>query len=159
MSESQIIEKNTIPSIRTIYSRSGLSWWPVILFLPARLVFAFIAQILTAGFFTLQGSTSAWQDATAWWPVYSTITDVLCLFALVSLTRRENMKIADLLGAKGKEILKQLAWTPAYLLAVAPTALLANIITQAYYGTALPPMIAVVNLSPVGEWYSLLIWP
>jgi len=159
MSESQTLDKNTVASIKTIYSASGLSWWPVILFLPARLVFAFISQSLTAGLFAFRGSTNAWQDATAWWPVYSTITDVLCLFALVWLARREGMKIIDLVGAKGKDILKQLAWTPAYLLVVAPTSILASIITQAYYGTALPPMITVVNLSPVGELYSLIIWP
>jgi membrane protease YdiL (CAAX protease family) len=159
MSDTQTVDKNTISSIENRYSLSGLSWWPVLLFLPARLVFAFIAQSLTAGWFALRGSANAWPEATAWWPVYSTLTDILCLFALGWLTRREGMRIPDLLGAKGKDILKQLAWTPAYLLAVAPTALLANIITQRFYGTALPPMITVVDLSPVGELYSLLIWP
>ena len=159
MADTQAIDKNTISSIQKLYSGSRLSWWPVIFFLPARLVFAFIAQALTAGLFAFRGSTNAWQDATAWWPVYSTITDMLCLFALVWLTKREGMKISDLLGAKGKDILKQLAWTPVYLLAVAPTAILANIITQSFYGAALPPMIAVVNLPPVGQLYSLVIWP
>ncbi|HET7144983.1 MAG TPA: CPBP family glutamic-type intramembrane protease [Anaerolineales bacterium] len=156
---TQTVDKNTIASIKTLYSASSLSWWPVIFFLPARLVFAFISQSLTAALFAFRGSTNAWQDATAWWPVYSTITDLLCLFALVWLMRREKMKINDLIGAKGKDILKQLAWTPAYLLAVAPTSILASIITQAFYGTALPPMITVVNLSPIGELYSLIIWP
>ena len=156
---TQPFDQNTIASIKTHYSASSLSWWPVILFLPARLVFAFISQSLTAGWFVLSGSANAWQDATAWWPVYSTITDVLCLLTLVWLLRRENMKIFDLVGAKGKDILKQLAWTPAYLLAVAPTSILASIITQAFYGTTLPPMLSVVNLSPVGELYSLIVWP
>ena len=159
MSETRTVDKNTTAAIRTLYSLSGLSWWPVILFLPARLVFAFLAQALTAGLFAIGGSTNAWHDATAWWPVYSTITDLLCLFALVWLTRREGMKIIDLIGAKGKDIFKQLAWTPVYLLAVAPTAILASIITQAYYGTALPPMIAVVNLPLPGELYGLIVWP
>lgn len=159
MSETQPVDKNTIASIKNLYSLSGLSWWPVILFLPARLIFAFISQSLTAGLFAVGGSNNAWQDATAWWPVYSTITDIFCLLALVWLTRRENMKIIDLVGVNGKDILKQLAWTPAYLLAVAPTSILASVITQAFYGTSLPPMISVVNLPPVGELYSLLVWP
>lgn len=159
MSEIRTFDKNTIASIKTLYSLSGLSWWPVILFLPARLLFAFLAQVLTAGIFAIGGSANAWQDATVWWPVFSTITDLLCLFALVWLTRREGLKIIDLIGAKGKDILKQLAWTPVYLLAVAPTSILASIITQAYYGTALPPMIAVVNLPPAGQIYSLIVWP
>ena len=159
MSETQPVDNNTIASIKNLYSLSGLSWWPVILFLPARLIFAFISQALAAGLFAVGGSTNAWQDATAWWPVYSTITDIFCLLALVWLTRRENMKIIDLVGVNGKNIFKQLAWTPAYLLAVAPTSILASVITQAFYGTSLPPMISVVNLPPVGELYSLLVWP
>ncbi len=159
MSEVQPVEKNSVASIKNLYSVSRLSWWPVILFLPARLISAFISQSLTAGLFALRGSTHAWQDATAWWPVYSTITDALCFFTLVWLLRRENMRVIDLIGAKGKDIIRQLAWTPVYLLAVAPTSILASLITQAYYGTALPPMIAVVNLPPIGELYSLIIWP
>ena len=159
MSESQTIKNNALSSLEKLYSAPGLSWWPVIFFLPARLVFAFIAQALTSGIFAYRGSTNAWQDATAWWPVYSTITDILCLFTLVWLTKREGIKISDLFRAKGKDIFKQLTWTPVYLLAAAPTALLASIITQSYYGAALPPMIAVVNLPPAGQIYSLLIWP
>jgi membrane protease YdiL (CAAX protease family) len=159
MSETQAFDKNTTTSIKTLYTLSGLSWWPVILFLPARLLFAFLSQSLTAGIFALGGSASAWQDATAWWPLYSTITDILCLFALVWLTRREGMKIIDLIGVRGKGIFKQLAWTPAYLLAVAPTSILASLITQTFYGSAHPPMIAVVNLPPLGELYSLIVWP
>lgn len=69
------------------------------------------------------------------------------------------MTLIDLFGAKGKAALKQLAWTPAYLLAVAPTAILASMITRAFYGSALPPMITVVSLSPAGVLYSLTIWP
>ena len=159
MSESQTIKNNALSSLEKLYSAPGLSWWPVIFFLPARLVFAFIAQALTSGIFAYRGSTNAWQDATAWWHVYSTITDILCLFTLVWLTKREGIKISDLFRAKGKDIFKQLTWTPVYLLAAAPTALLASIITQSYYGAALPPMIAVVNLPPAGQIYSLLIWP
>jgi len=159
MSEIPINDKNAVASIRTLYSSSGLSWWPVILFLPARLVFAFIAQGVTAGLFAFQGSSNAWQDAAAWWPVYSTITDILCLLSLVWLTRREGLTLIDLVGVRGKAVLRQLAWTPAYLLAIAPAAVLASIVTQLFYGPALPPMIAIVDLPLAGALYSLVIWP
>jgi len=159
MSEIQAVKNNMISPLKIIYSEKGLSWWPVIFFLPARLVFAFIAQALTAGIFAYRGSANAWQESTAWWPVYSTITDILCLLTLVLLTKREGIKVSDLFGAKGKDIFKQLAWTPVYLLTVAPSAILANIISQSFYGSTLPPMIAVVNLPPAGQLYSLIIWP
>ena len=159
MSENPTIDKNAPLSIETLYSSSGLSYWPVILFLPARLLFAFIAQGFTASLFFNNGPTNAWLAAAAWWPVYSTITDVLCLLSLIWLTRREDMTIIDLLGARGKTALKQFAWTPAYLLAVLPGAILAHLITTAFYGSTLPPMITIVNLPPLGVFYFLLIWP
>lgn len=159
MADTVTADTNSTNSIRSRYSSTGLSWWPVLLFLPARLVFAFIAQAITAAFFAAQGSVDVWTDAAAIWPVYSTLTDVFCLLSLVWLTRRENMSLTDLFGLRGKSILKELAWTPAYLLAVAPGAVLAHIITRAYYGTALPPMISIVDLSPLGALYTLIVWP
>ena len=91
-------EGNTPGAIRRSYSDSGLSWWPVILYLPARLIFAFLAQALTAALFLGLGSESPWERAAAWWPVYSTITDLLCLGTLLLLARREGLRIGDLFG-------------------------------------------------------------
>ena len=154
-----ITTKNLPSTIDARYAASGLSWWPVLLFLPARLVFAFLAQALVAGLFALRGSADAWTAAAAWWPVYSTLADVLCLISLTWLARREGITLFDLFGARGRAALRQLAWTPAYLLAVAPGAILASVATRMFYGSALPPMIAVVDLPPAGVAYSLVIWP
>lgn len=150
---------NTPASIRARFAHSRLSWWPVLLFLPARLLFAFLAQGLTAAVFLLQGATDAWAAATARWPVYSTLTDLLCLLALAWLTRREGLGLIDLLGVRGRAALRQLAWAPAYLLAVAPAAGLAHLITRAFYGSELPPMITAVSLTPAAAAYSVIVWP
>jgi membrane protease YdiL (CAAX protease family) len=138
---------------------TGLSWWPVLLFLPARLVYSFLIQVLVTALVTLQGSSHPWAEAAAWWPVYSTMADILCLLSLTWLTRREGLTLIDLLGARGKAALRQLVWTPAYLLAIAPFGVLASLITQFFYGPGLPPYIAMVNLPPWAGWYSFLIWP
>ena len=154
-----ITTNNTTASINARYAASGLSWWPVLLFLPARLVFAFFAQGIIAALVALFGSTNPWQEAAAWWPVYSTITDVFSLLALVWLTRREGITVVDLVGVRGRAALRQLAWTPAYLLAIAPAAALASVITQLFYGSALPPYLTIVHLPPAAALYSLVIWP
>lgn len=146
-------------SISARYVASGLSWWPVLLVLPARLVFAFLAQGAVAAPVALLGAPDPWQEAAAWWPVYSTITDILCLLLLVWLMRREGMRLVDLFGVRGRAAAKQLAWTPAYLLAVAPAAALASVVTQFFYGAALPPMVAIVDLPLLGALYSVLVWP
>ena len=153
------MQDNSPSSIKNRFAASGLSWWPVLLFLPARLVFSFLVQILATGLAALGGSSDPWAETAAWWPVYSTITDILCLLALVWLTRREGLNLIDLLGVRGKAALRQLAWTPVYLLAIAPFGALASLITQSFYGSGLPPYIAMVDLPPVAGLYSFLIWP
>jgi membrane protease YdiL (CAAX protease family) len=151
--------ENTSAAIRARYRSGGLSWWPVLLFLPARLIYSLAGQGVVAVLFAMRGSLYPWMDAAAWWTVYLTIADLLCLFTLVWLTRREELTLVDLIGVKGKAILKQLAWTPLYLLAIAPTAGLASVVTQLFYGRALPPYLAVVDVPLTGALYSVLIWP
>lgn len=150
---------NTPSSVSTRFAVSGLSWWPVLLFLPARLFFSFLAQGVVAAIVAILGSIDPWREAAAWWPVYLTIADILCLLSLVWLTRREGITLLDLVGVRGKGILKQLAWTPAYLLAIAPAAGLASVITQLFYGRALPPYLAIVDLPLAGALYSVVVWP
>lgn len=159
MVEAQHVNPNLPAPIEARYRSSRLSWWPVLLFLPARLVFAFVAQALVAGLFALRGTGEPMTAAAAWWPVYSTITDVLCLLALAWLTRREGISLGALFGVRGKVALRQLAWTPLYLLAIAPGALMANVITRVFYGSDLPPMLSVVDLPLAGAIYSVAVWP
>ncbi len=159
MSGANIVANNAPSSISARYAASALSWWPVLVFLPARLFLAFLAQSVVAALVGLSGATDPWKEAAAWWPVYSTITDILCLLSLSWLTRREGIKLLDLVGVRGRAVLRELAWTPAYLLAIAPAAALASLVTQLFYGPVLPPMIVIVDLPLAGALYSVVIWP
>jgi membrane protease YdiL (CAAX protease family) len=146
-------------SISKRFATSSLSWWLVLLFLPARLVFAFLAQGLVTGVFSMLGSTHPLQEAAAWWPINSIITDALCLLSLAWLTRREGIGLIDLLGARGKQALRQLVWTPVFLLAVSPAVVLSSVLTQSIYGTWRTPLFTVASLPLGGALYSVLIWP
>lgn len=159
MSEILNANANSSTAIATRYATTRLSWRPVLLFLPARGVFAFVAQALVAGVFALRDSSNVWRDAAGWWPVYSTLTDLLCLLALYWLLRREGLRWIDLFGAWGTPALRQLFWAPVYLLAVLPGTVLAFLISQPFYGSAPPPMFTVVNLPPVGALYTQIVWP
>jgi len=151
---------NTPSSIAKRYTESKLAWWPVLLFLPARLVFAFVAQGLVAALFALRGSASAWTDAAAWWPVYSTLTDILCLISLVWLTRREGLRLLDLFGVRSLLAgIRQLAWVPPYFLAVLPAVAVAAVITQFFYDSPITPIMTIVDLPSVGAAYARLVWP
>lgn len=150
---------NAPASMKARFANSRLKWWPVLAFLPARLAFAFVAQGATAALLALQGVADAWRVAAGWWPVHGTLTDVLCLLALAWLARREGLTLGALFGVRGWPALRQLAWTPVYLLAVAPATVLARVISMGFYGDAPPPMFTVVDLPPAWGWYSILVWP
>jgi len=75
-----------------------IRWAAPLLFLPARIVFMLISQALFAGCLRLQGRASPFQAAGAWWTVWGTLVDVGCLACLFFLTRREKLRIRDLLG-------------------------------------------------------------
>jgi len=153
-------EGNTGDAIRRRYGELRLGWWPVVLFLPARLGFAALAQAVTAILLAGLGSETPWERAAACWPIYSGITDLLCLGTLVLLTRRERLRVGDLFGVSDwRAAARQLLWTPLALLAVAPGAVAANLITVSFYGSELPPMISIVNLPPIGVAYTLVVWP
>lgn len=159
MPEASDNTRNAASLIRARYAASNISWWPVLLLLPGRLVFSLIAQSVVAILFALRSSTNPWLDAASWWTVYLTLADILCLLALVWLTRREGITLMDLLGFRGKAIVRQFVWTPLYLLAIAPAAGLASMITQLFYGRAMPPYLAIVDVPLAGALYSVLIWP
>lgn len=154
------MDVNFPAALRKRYQAAGLGWRPVLAFLPARLVFALVAQGAAAALLAAQGTPAPWQAAAAWWPVSAALIDLLCLGGLAALTRREGLGLTDLFGAAGwKDAARQLAWTPIYLLAVAPGVVAAHVLTTAAYGPVLPPMLAVVQLPPAGAAYALLVWP
>lgn len=57
-----------------------------------------LSQASFAAVFWGRGNASPWKAAGAWWTIWGTLVDVGCLACLFFLTRRENLRIRDLLG-------------------------------------------------------------
>jgi hypothetical protein len=146
-------------ALRGRHAELRLEWWPVLAFLPARTAFSFASQGLAAAFFYLVGVADPWRRAAETWLVHTTIADILCLAVLALLLRREGLRLRQLFGTKRSEGIRQLGWTPLYLLLVAPGAIAAHLITTAFYGSQLPPMISIVDLPPAGVVYAMSVWP
>src|SRR5208337_2574601 len=89
---------NSPQEIEKRVSLGQIRWAAPLLFLPARIVFMLISQALFAGCLRLQGRASPFQAAGAWWTVWGTLVDLGCHACLFFLTRRENLRIRDLLG-------------------------------------------------------------
>ncbi len=64
----------------------------------ARPGFAVVAQVIVAAIFALRASPTPWQDSQPWLPVYGTLVDAGCLALLWRLTRREGIRLFDLVG-------------------------------------------------------------
>ena len=75
-----------------------LTWRGPALMLFARAACAVGAQALVAAVFPLRASPTPWHDAEPWLPVYGTLIDAGCLALLWRLTRREGIRLFDLVG-------------------------------------------------------------
>ena len=136
-----------------------ITWkWPVIIIF-ARLIFAILAQGLIAGLFMLQGSPTPWQAAAPWWIVYGTLIDIGCLVLLARLTRREGIRLSDLLSFQrqhlGRDLLLGLGFIILYIFLATIGGIFSGLLI---YGAAPAPAI-MVPLPLWGTLYSLIVWP
>lgn len=134
----------------------GRIGWACVLMLGARLVFALLAQGLTAGIIALMGHADPWKASADWLPVWGSLVDVGCLVAMALLARREGLQFRQLLPRFRfrTDALTGLGYA-AILLVVGGAG--GSAIGFAIYG-APPPN----PMSPMPAWgmvYGVLLWP
>jgi membrane protease YdiL (CAAX protease family) len=125
----------------------------------ARTVCAVGAQAVVAAVFALRSSPTPWHDAEPWLPVYATLIDAGCLALLWRLTRREGLRLFDLVGFDrtrvGRDVLLGLAIIPASLVFIFAGTAGAGLLL---YGTASQPLfIGALPLPAV--LYALVVFP
>ena len=90
-----------------------LTWRGPALMLFARAACAVLAQAVVAAIFALRSSPTPWHDSESWLPVYGTLIDAGCLALLWRLTRREGIRLFDLVDFErtrlGRDLLLGLA--------------------------------------------------
>src|SRR5919106_954020 len=113
------MDPNSREALFRRHDAGTLTWRGPALMLFARSACAVGAQALVAAVFALQSSPTPWHDAEPWLPVYGTLIDVGCLALLWRLTRREGIRLFDLVGFDrsrlGRDALLGLALVPANL--------------------------------------------
>jgi uncharacterized protein len=137
----------------------ALTWRGPALMLFARAGFAVVAQGLVAGIFALRSSPNPWHAAEPWLPVYATLIDGGCLASLWWLTRREGIRLVDLINLDrtrlGRDILLGVALIPLCLVFIlggvsAANWLVYGKLSGAYFFSALPWPAAL---------YAVLVFP
>jgi membrane protease YdiL (CAAX protease family) len=136
-----------------------LTWPGPALMLFARSACAVGAQAVVAAIFALRASPTPWRDAEPWLPVYGTLIDAGCLALLWRLTRREGLRLFDLVGFErarlGRDTLLGFALVPVSLVFIlggnyAASWLVYGTLTSAYLFGRLPLPAAL---------YGVLVFP
>jgi hypothetical protein len=136
-----------------------LTWRGPALMLLARTACAVGAQALVAAVLALRSSQTPWHDAEPWLPVYGTLIDAGCLALLWRLTRREGIRLLDLVGFDRRRLVRDVllgfALVPASLVFILGGV---SAVGWLLYGTITPPYLGGPLPLPAAL-YGVLVWP
>jgi uncharacterized protein len=150
---------NSDEALRQRVNAGTLTWRVPALMLFARTVFGVGAQAVVAAVFLLRSSPTPWQAAEPWLPIYATLIDVGCLALMWRLTRREGIRLLDLVGfgrrRLARDVLLGLAIVPAELAVILGGVYAAGWLL---YGTLTPPLLFETLPGPA-TLYAALVFP
>jgi uncharacterized protein len=153
------MEPNSRDALLLRRDAGALTWRGPALMLFVRAALAVVAQGLIATIFALRSSPHPWHDAEPWLPMYGTLIDAGCLALLWQLTRREGIRLFDLVGFNrahlGRDVLLGLGLIPPSLACI-----LAGVYGTGWllYGTLTPPFLFAPLPLPVAL-YGVLVFP
>jgi len=158
MNSAELINLNSKNLIQERADSGRVAWkWPLAIVF-ARLFFALFAQSLIATLFFIK-SSSPYQAAADWWPVYGTLIDLGCLILIIWQLKKEGLRFRDLLNLDPRHLALDILLGLCFILWVFPLAI-AGITgcSLLIFGSPHPPAI----YHPLPIWaaaYSLLIFP
>ncbi|MCF6222790.1 MAG: CPBP family intramembrane metalloprotease [Flavobacteriaceae bacterium] len=74
----------------------------------ARCVLLIISQGITSVLLYLNGDSTPWKNSSAWWTIFGTFTDLICLALIIIFLKKEGKKIYSLIDFDKKLILKDI---------------------------------------------------
>jgi uncharacterized protein len=125
----------------------------------ARAACGVAAQAVVAAGFAVGKSSTPWHDAAPWLPVYGTLIDAGCLALLWRLTRREGIRLSDLIGFERTKLLRD-ALLGFALIPVSLVFIFVGVYVAGWlvYGKPMPPYL-LGGLPWPAALYGVLIWP
>jgi hypothetical protein len=141
-----------------------MEWTAASIMIVSRTVFAILAQALVALLFFLGGNPHPWRASVPWWSIYGTLVDAACLLLLMRFTRREGVRIRDLIAFQRSRWGRDLLLGIGYFLLIFPALMMGGMMLSGLivYGTTHVPMhpgLLVARALPA--WavaYSLSAW-
>jgi uncharacterized protein len=98
LASSASANKNSKSTLMDLARAGQLTWAGPLVVLVARCVFMIAAQAVAVGVIALRSHVWSWNAAAKWWTVYGTLVDVGCLSLMAAFTRKEGIRLRDLIG-------------------------------------------------------------
>ena len=166
--ESKIATSDAIPvnagsKIQERIATGRISWVGPMLLVSARSFLLMAAQSLLALILLALHRRSPWRAAGDWWAVYGTLVDIGCLISLRYFTRREGIRLRDLIGTirfrRGHDLWLGLG----YYMLIFPFFLGGSYVSQKllYGASGDSPNKYLVHSHPLPVWamvYGLTLW-
>jgi len=89
---------NAVSQIRERVATGRVSWAGPLLLVCARPVLLIVTQALMGMILFIAHRPAPWSAAGDWWNVYGTVVDLCCLIGLRYFTRKEGIRLRDLIG-------------------------------------------------------------
>lgn len=153
------MDPNSHESLLRRRESATLTWRDPALMLFARAACAVGAQAVVAGVFVLRASPTPWQGSRSWLPVYGTLIDLGCLALLWRFTRREGIRLPDLVGFERAHLVRD-ALVGLALIPVSLVFILAGTYAAGWlvYGSPSQPYLWAPLPLPAAL-YGVLVWP
>jgi uncharacterized protein len=156
---------NFTEAIQTRLAAGRLPRFGPMLMLVARPALALVAQGITLLILTQSNVANAGVAVRNWWSVYGTLIDLGCLGLLVWLTRREGIRLGDLIAFSKIKLKKDIPLGLGIFVVVFPVTvfgggMLAQLIAFGSLNPVLPEATFIRSLPLLGVLYSrILFWP
>jgi hypothetical protein len=156
-------DANSKSALTARRSQGQLTWAGPLLLVVGRSVLILAAQAVVACGLWLRSGSWCWDAAAKWWTVYGTLVDVGCLTLMAVYTRKEGIRLRDLIGPVRLRWGRDLFLGAGILLLVFPFFLLAAPAANwLVYGGGQPPAFAGLAAGRVlplwGVVYSFSVW-
>jgi uncharacterized protein len=156
-------DPNSKTALVTRLAAGRLNWTGPLLLVVARSFLLIAAQAVTACWLWMRSRVWSWDAAAKWWTVYGTLVDLGCLALMAVYTRREGLRLRDLIGRVrlrwGRDVF---LGAGIFLLAFPFFILAAPLVTRLVYGsTPIPNFdgLAAGRVLPLwGVIYTFAIW-
>ena len=154
---------NSLVAIKERVEAGRLPWTGPLILAALRPTLFFTVQGLLALFYFALHRPGPWHEAGRWWTVYGTIVDIGCLTGLRIFTRKEGIRIRDLVGPfrmrRGHDVFLGLG----IFLLVFPCIIGGSMLAQRLLYGSLDPATSVylTQLHKLPIWafvYSVFVW-